>query len=132
AAPCISDSVRCRRDTVQRCDDTGHWQDDHTCSKGVELCHRGQCEPLPLSCRGGPLTTSATFDCPWGPDQTESCCASDEIPGGTFRRDPDGDGGIHEATVSTFRLDDYEVTVGRFRRFVETVVQTGWVPPPGS
>jgi formylglycine-generating enzyme required for sulfatase activity len=36
------------------------------------------------------------------------------------------------ASVSAFRLDRYEVTVGRFRKFVEHVVATGWQPPPGS
>jgi len=34
--------------------------------------------------------------------------------------------------VSSFRLDRYEVTVGRFRKFVEDVVATGWQPAPGS
>lgn len=45
----------------------------------------------------------------------ESCCASAEVPGGTFNRlnDP-----AFPATVSTFKLDVYEVTVGRFRAFV--------------
>jgi formylglycine-generating enzyme required for sulfatase activity len=38
------------------------------------------------------------------------------VPGGTFNRN--GDPAL-PATVSTFRLDDYEVTVGRFRKFVE-------------
>jgi len=35
------------------------------------------------------------------------------------------------ATVSNYRLDKYEVTVGRFRRFMEAR-KGGWVPPPGS
>jgi|HubBroStandDraft_6_1064221.scaffolds.fasta_scaffold272311_2 sulfatase modifying factor 1 len=53
----------------------------------------------------------------------ESCCTSPEVTGGTFYRTftNAGDGGTGEAdptTVSTFRLDRYEVTVGRFRQFV--------------
>lgn len=70
----------------------------------------------------------------------ESCCANVELPGGTFlrgratevcascaagcpeafasycetREEPE-----HAATVSPFTLDIYEVTVGRFRAFVE-------------
>jgi formylglycine-generating enzyme required for sulfatase activity len=38
--------------------------------------------------------------------------------------------------VSGFRLDEYDVTVGRFRQFVNTVLPpdggTGWTPPEGS
>jgi formylglycine-generating enzyme len=43
---------------------------------------------------------------------------SDETPGVT-------------ATLSGFRLDVYQVTVGRFRKFVDAVV-AGYVPPAGS
>ena len=37
-----------------------------------------------------------------------------------------------KATVSSFRLDKFEVTVGRFRVFVNEVVSTGWNPAPGA
>lgn len=49
------------------------------------------------------------------------CCASPWIPGGTFDRlnDP-----RFPATVSTFRLDAFEVTVGRFRAFVDAWPQS--------
>ncbi|MCX5743980.1 MAG: SUMF1/EgtB/PvdO family nonheme iron enzyme [Proteobacteria bacterium] len=46
------------------------------------------------------------------------------VPGGTYARsyDVSGDGrypdGSYGATVSDFRLDKYEVTVGRFRQFM--------------
>jgi sulfatase modifying factor 1 len=40
------------------------------------------------------------------------------------------------ATVSSFRLDKYPVTVGRFRQFVNAVLPpdggAGWLPSPGS
>src|SRR4051812_49712045 len=45
----------------------------------------------------------------------ESCCTASNIPGGTFNRLNDTK---LPATVSDFRLDVYEVTVGRFRSFV--------------
>jgi len=53
----------------------------------------------------------------------ESCCTSPEVTGGTFYRTytNDGSGPTAEAdpaTVSSFRLDKYDVTVGRFRQFV--------------
>jgi sulfatase modifying factor 1 len=44
--------------------------------------------------------------------------------------------GSDPATVSSFWLDKYDVTVGRFRKFVEVVLPTdggvGWRPPVGS
>lgn len=75
----------------------------------------------------------------------ESCCTSLEVTGGTFYRtyDLDEDGGVivaadggptgeaDPATVSSFRLDKYEVTVGRFRQFV-TAWRNGYTPPEGS
>ncbi|WP_437275392.1 SUMF1/EgtB/PvdO family nonheme iron enzyme [Sorangium sp. So ce375] len=52
-----------------------------------------------------------------GPDSNESCCATGEaVPGGTFNRSNDA---AYPATVSGFLLDRFEVTVGRFRKFVE-------------
>ncbi|MBS2012674.1 MAG: SUMF1/EgtB/PvdO family nonheme iron enzyme [Deltaproteobacteria bacterium] len=45
----------------------------------------------------------------------ESCCTIANVPGGTFNRLNDA---AFPATVSDFRLDKYEVTVGRFRAFV--------------
>ena len=82
-------------------------------------------------------------DC--GPSATESCCSADDVVGGTFFRTydetstasgvlaPDG-GPTNEAdpaTVSSFRLDRYLVTVGRFRPFVNAW-KAGYTPPPGS
>ena len=61
-----------------------------------------------------------------GPNGNADCCASSIVPGGTFYRTFDGDGvtpqdaNFDPATISDFRLDTYEVTVGRFRKFVAT------------
>ena len=69
------------------------------------------------------------------------------MTGGTFHRTYDGpgaDGGVvlaadggpkseaDPATVSNFRLDKYEVTVGRFRQFVSAPGTPGWTPPAGA
>ncbi|HKO50184.1 MAG TPA: SUMF1/EgtB/PvdO family nonheme iron enzyme [Polyangiaceae bacterium] len=62
----------------------------------------------PLSCRGLPATCGATSDA--------NCCASVLVPGGAFNRFNDV---MYPATVSDFSLDTYEITVGRFRKFVE-------------
>lgn len=71
-------------------------------------------DPVPPSCQG--LRSTCGRGC--------SCCAFNAVPGGTFFRDYDETGSyltnekIYPATVSDFRLDKFEVTVGRFRKFV--------------
>jgi formylglycine-generating enzyme required for sulfatase activity len=70
------------------------------------------------SCTGG---IGADSKCGGKPndDQAEgstSCCDAKVIPGGTFHRFNDAD---FPATVSSFALDTFEVTVGRFRAWVE-------------
>jgi formylglycine-generating enzyme required for sulfatase activity len=73
-------------------------------------------------------------DC--GPHADESCCASPLVEGGTFLRSYDPDAGADAsqedpATVSSFRLDRFEITVGRFRPFVDRL-DAGWLPAEGS
>jgi formylglycine-generating enzyme required for sulfatase activity len=89
---------------------------------------------LPPSCApGGPGMTNC------GSDGGESCCTSLEVPGGTYDRTytsetdggPTGEG--DPATVSSFRLDEYLVTVGRFRQFVAAWNKgSGYYPPANS
>lgn len=57
----------------------------------------------------------------------QSCCVSPPVEGGTYNRlnDPKW-----PATVSSFRLDAFEVTVGRLRTFVEAY--PGAKPKPGA
>ena len=86
----------------------------------------------PPSCSddGGPGFTT------WGPTG-DCCCNSFLVPGGTYSRvfSTGADGAATSlqspATVSSFRLDEYEVTVGRFRQFV-LATRAGWMPLPGS
>jgi sulfatase modifying factor 1 len=67
---------------------------------------------------------------------TDSCCESLVVPGGSFFRDHDvannpplsGDRN-HPATISSFRLDKYDVTVGRFRTFVAAGMGAQIHPP---
>jgi sulfatase modifying factor 1 len=63
-----------------------------------------------------------------GPIANDVCARSLMVTGGTFYR---GTGIYYPATVSDFRLDKYEVTVGRFRKFVDAWVG-GWRPSAGS
>lgn len=55
-----------------------------------------------------------------GASTNEDCCANAVVPGGAFERSYDGISGDPGfiATVSDFRLDIYEITVGRFRAFL--------------
>jgi len=58
-----------------------------------------------------------------GPSANESCCESPLVDGGTFFRSYDNVNAgytsqAYPATVKSFRLDKYEITVGRFRKFV--------------
>jgi sulfatase modifying factor 1 len=99
---------------------------------------------LPRSCApGGPGMTN----CGAGGSGSESCCTSLEVEGGTYYRTYDlaADGGVSlaadggptgeadPATVSSFRLDKYDVTVGRFRQFVAAWNGgAGYFPAAGS
>jgi formylglycine-generating enzyme required for sulfatase activity len=60
----------------------------------------------------GPSCEGLAATC--GPSGAASCCASSSLPGGTYNR---GNDSSYPATVSSFRLDAYEITVGRFRKF---------------
>lgn len=68
-----------------------------------------------------------------GPGANESCCPAEAVPGGTFNRSYDGTVAYPDpenpATVGPFVLDVYEVTVGRFRAFVNTGLGTQESPP---
>lgn len=70
-------------------------------------------------------------DC--GPGRNEHCCTSTPIPCGSFLRDYDGESFAaaegREAALGDFRLDLYEVTVGRFRAFVTAGHGTQQTPP---
>jgi sulfatase modifying factor 1 len=74
---------------------------------------------LPPSCMGLAATCGVL----------DNCCASPLVPGGTYNRSNDPS---YPATVSDFRLDKYEVTVGRFRKFVDAYSQNMVVPGAGK
>lgn len=83
--------------------------------------------PLPASC--------ATLAPTCGPTGSSSCCESPPVPAGTGYRSYDvaTDSMFVDMTnptrVSAFRLDKYEVTVGRFRQFVAAGMGTQQNPP---
>ena len=61
-----------------------------------------------------------------GSNGGQSCCASATVIGGDFNRSNDA---TAPATVNDFRLDVYEVTVGRFRAFLKAGQGTQKQPP---
>ena len=83
----------------------------------------GSSVPAP-SCDGAPASCG-----------NESCCSSPVVTGGTYHRDYDevstNAGPNYLATVSNYRLDKFEVTVARFRKFVTAWVG-GWRPAAGA
>jgi sulfatase modifying factor 1 len=143
--------------TGWQCGCNACWCEHDTITKTTVVCpsadasagkEAGSSEP-PSCSPGGPGMTT----CGPGGNGTESCCTSLEVTGGTYFRiydPPDGnangnailaaDGGptgeADPATVSSFRLDKYPVTVGRFRQFVSAVLpaggRTGWLPSADS
>jgi formylglycine-generating enzyme required for sulfatase activity len=112
---------------VQSCGANG-WSTLETCPA---FCTGGACI-TPPSC-GGAYDSKVC-----GPAGSDNCCAARAVPGGTFFRSYDGVtpagtqyGMMYPATVSTFTLDVYEVTVNRFTNFVNAYDQ--WTKPaPGD
>jgi len=92
----------------------------------------GSCAANPPSCAPG---GAGLANCGGG---SASCCTSLEVTGGTYSRTYTNSGSgptgtADPASVSNFRLDEYEVTVGRFRQFVTAWNGgLGYTPPQGS
>ncbi|MEZ4223417.1 MAG: SUMF1/EgtB/PvdO family nonheme iron enzyme [Polyangiaceae bacterium] len=125
--PCTPDAVQCNGQQPQKCDAQGVWQNDGlVCTGGGNNCVGSKCVATSCQTAGPGLTDCGTAN--------EDCCTSPLVQGGEFKRSYDGGeftNGSFPATVSDFRLDRYEVTVGRFRKFVEAWV-SGWRPQPGA
>ena len=94
------------------CDATCTPEPGFTCVMNRDsLCTRS-CAGLPQTC---------------GYNGNADCCTSPQIPGGSFYRDYDGQtytSQAYPASVSDFRFDTYDITVGRFRKFVAAYSQT--------
>lgn len=83
------------------------------CGGFCKVCSNG---PTPTSCVGLAKTCGASGG--------QDCCAATTVFGADFYRTYDGTpeypSQAYPATVNSYRLDTYEVTVGRFRKFVQT------------
>ena len=85
-----------------------------------------------IGCRAGTAPSCKELTAVCGPKRSDDCCKSLPVPGGTFNRGYDGvlyNDASHPATVSDFNLDKYEVTVGRFRAFLNAGLGTQKTPP---
>lgn len=105
--------VDCGGDPAHPCAERKRCAIDADCATAICGAVEGQPDKECLvtrSCAGG---SGAYFSC--GPAASESCCRSHEVPGGAFHR---FNNAAYPAKVSRFRLDAYEITVGRFRRYV--------------
>ncbi|HKO52990.1 MAG TPA: SUMF1/EgtB/PvdO family nonheme iron enzyme [Polyangiaceae bacterium] len=115
---CEPAQTQCSGNSLQSCGANGAWSAAMACAAATPICTSNTCQ-APPSCSG----LAASCGTP-----NESCCTSPLVTGGSFKRDNDAN---YPATVSTFRLDKFEVTVGRFRKFVSAVVG-GWAPAAGA
>ena len=113
------------------CGTHGECPSGMTCNAEL-ICDRGAGDvdaapPPPPSCAGLPATCGASAN--------DSCCSSPPVTGGMYYRSYDVAGDArsgnmnYPATVSTFRLDKYEVTLGRFRAFINAGMGTQAGPP---
>ncbi|AKT39756.1 uncharacterized protein CMC5_039070 [Chondromyces crocatus] len=116
---CVEEQRGCDGNRPRRCEE-GAWVLETTCADPEPGCHEGTC--VPASCAGG--GPGAGTNC--GLEGDRDCCASALVPGGKFNRSNDAS---YPATVRDFHLDVYEVTVGRFRAFVEAGKGTKADPP---
>ncbi|HKO47785.1 MAG TPA: SUMF1/EgtB/PvdO family nonheme iron enzyme [Polyangiaceae bacterium] len=92
------------------------------CSADTPVCNTST-----NACQARPSCIGLTKTC--GPSGNQDCCSSSIVTGGTFNRSNDP---AYPATVSTFRLDKYEITVGRFRRFAAAYTQNMIVSGAGK
>lgn len=99
---CEPGEGKCNGNVPQNCDENGQWENRPACPNN---CVNGTCP--------GPSCTGLAENC--GPNDNENCCLSPVVLGGTYNRSNDA---TAPATVSDFRLDRFEITVGRFRAFV--------------
>ncbi|WP_437284914.1 formylglycine-generating enzyme family protein [Sorangium sp. So ce406] len=115
----------CGEDGGEVCDASGacggcDGTDCDTCGEPgcPNTCGSADVAEVPPSCTDGGDGAGATC----GPGATEDCCAGALVPCGTYLRSYDGISSTDDsfpAAVSDFRLDKYEITVGRFRAFVD-------------
>jgi formylglycine-generating enzyme required for sulfatase activity len=129
---CDAGQTRCSSNALQDCNaDRSGWDTVATCATSA-LCDaaKRRCN-LGLSCLGG--GSGAGKDC--GALASADCCAVAYTEPGTFLRSYDAvsfTDKSYPATVGAVGLSVYEVTVGRFRKFLGAGLGTQLTPPPAD
>ena len=132
---CTPGTQKCSGTGIETCGASGQWGASWPCSTGA--CNSGACTGSTTAGTSCQASGAGLNTCPGGTGSA-SCCTSLEVVGGTYSRTYTNSGSgptgtADPATVSNFRLDEYEVTVGRFRQFVTAWNGgSGWTPPAGS
>lgn len=150
---CSQQERRCAESVPQECDALGTWQSKQPCAFGQscegglcisecapgdrrclgeqpELCGEdskfhalGSCQAHQVCdlgvCVGGPSCQDLASAC--GLEKGENCCRSPLVIGGKYAR---SNMPVYPASVGDFRLDRFEVTVGRFRAFYNAYPQS--------
>ncbi len=101
---CEAGALGCVGRTPRACNAAGQWENGDDCPTG---CADGLCI-APRSCEG------IKQNC--GPSANLDCCAGTLISGGSFQLSNEP---TALAVVSNFEMNRFEVTVARFRKFVE-------------
>jgi cysteine-rich repeat protein len=108
-------------EALEKCDD-GNQKGADGCGAACQIEAGFACAGAPSLCSKNPSCVGLQRNC--GPTHDGDCCASSVVPQGSFYR---GNTAVYPttypATVSDFRLDIYEVTLGRFRKFVDAYTQ---------
>jgi sulfatase modifying factor 1 len=128
---CVPGALQCSGGDVQTCGTNNEWGTAVACAGSSACAGPGLCETTT-----GPSCQASGAGLSNCGSSGENCCTSVEVPGGTFDRTyanagtgPTGE--ADAASVSGFRLDKYDVTVGRFRQFVSQW-NAGWTPSEAS
>jgi formylglycine-generating enzyme required for sulfatase activity len=113
---CVADAVQCEGNQPQRCVG-GVWQDQAACVTPRNTCAAGAC--VAPSCAdgkmcGGISCCESYFLTGFGYPMGRSTAGSDAFANGKASEVPE-----HNATVASFYLDAFEISVGRFRAFVD-------------
>jgi sulfatase modifying factor 1 len=112
---CQGSETTCNGNYVKTCADGAWTQAPLPCA---EFCKQGACVNV-SSCASPNLVCGA-----------DSCCLSLEVEGGMFARDDDA---TYMATITSFTMDKYEVTVGRLVAFYNWLYSSqGAAPAVGA
>jgi formylglycine-generating enzyme len=115
---CTPNTKKCLGNGVQTCSAQGLYGSAVACPASTPICGgNGVCRAAQPSCNG------LTANCGNG---STSCCATASVPAGTYNRGKNN--AAFPAKLSALKMDLFEVTVGRFRKFVGAYTNNSLIP----